>query len=243
MVKFSIFFKQSVICLMCEGRFSTNGRRWKSIYCDLFSWVTIGCHNRSLRDVFLMNLRQHIEAAWFGVLWNKVLHGLIVYVATNIHSLEGPLDLLRNIQCGVIIYFFVESTIGQLSASCKYAVVSMTTTALPLSACLIIISLSCKSPRADLSLWLTLSVLGTYTSALCLISDLIRLMTDSSLVYLLGFGIQLLHFFYVRFVYWYVFTGVFLWMKIFFNSKPSCKLIQVFIEFTCIYFRRIWTKM
>jgi reverse gyrase len=30
-------------------------------------------------------------------------------------------------------------------------------------------------------------------------------------------------------------------MKIFLNSKPSCKLIQVFIEFTNIYFRRTKT--
>jgi hypothetical protein len=69
----------------------------------------------------------------------------------------------------------------------------MTTTALLLSAGLIIISsLSCISLRADLSACVKLSVLGTYTSTLCLISDLIRLMTDSSLVLLLGFGIQLL---------------------------------------------------
>ena len=70
----------------------------------------------------------------------------------------------------------------------------MTATALlPLSAGLIIISfLSCKSLRADLSVCVKLSVLGTCTSTLCLVSDLIRSMTDSSLVVLLGFGIQLL---------------------------------------------------
>jgi hypothetical protein len=83
----------------------------------------------------------------------------------------------------------------------------MTTTALPLSAGLIIISssvvkdgqkckeeesLSCKSLRADLSVCVKLSVLGTCTSTLCLISDLSRSTTDSSLVFLLCFGIQLL---------------------------------------------------
>ena len=69
----------------------------------------------------------------------------------------------------------------------------MTTTALPLSAGLIIISsLSCISLRADLSASVKLSVLGTCTSTLCLISDLIRLLTNSSLVFLLRFGIQLL---------------------------------------------------
>ena len=69
----------------------------------------------------------------------------------------------------------------------------MTTTALPLSAGLIIISsLSCISIRVDHSACVKLSVLGTCTSTLCLISDLIRLMTDSSLAFLLGFGIQLL---------------------------------------------------
>ena len=69
----------------------------------------------------------------------------------------------------------------------------MTTTALHLSAGLIIISsLSCRSLRADRSACAKLSVLGIYTSTLCLISDLIRSMTDSSLVFLLGFGIQLL---------------------------------------------------
>jgi hypothetical protein len=69
----------------------------------------------------------------------------------------------------------------------------MTTTALPLSASLIIISfLSCKSLRADLSVCVKLSVLGTCTSTLCLISDLIRSITDSSLVFLLSFEIQLL---------------------------------------------------
>ena len=69
----------------------------------------------------------------------------------------------------------------------------MTTTALPLSAGLIIISsLSCRSLRADRSACVKLSVLGIYTSTLCLISDLIRSMTDSSLDFLLGFGIQLL---------------------------------------------------
>ena len=69
----------------------------------------------------------------------------------------------------------------------------MTTTELPLSAGLIIISsLYCISLRADLSACVNLAVFGTCTSTLCLISDLIRLMTDSSLVFLLGFGIQLL---------------------------------------------------
>ena len=64
----------------------------------------------------------------------------------------------------------------------------MTTTTLPLSAGLIIISyLSCIFLSADLSACAKLSVLGTYTSTLCLVSDLIRLMTDSSLVFLLGF--------------------------------------------------------
>jgi hypothetical protein len=37
--------------------------------------------------VFLVNVRQQIETAWLGILWSKVLHGLIVYVATNMHSL------------------------------------------------------------------------------------------------------------------------------------------------------------
>ena len=69
----------------------------------------------------------------------------------------------------------------------------MSTTALPLSAGLIMISsLSCISLRADLSVCVQLSVLWICTSTVCLISDLIRSMTDSSLVYLLGFGIQLL---------------------------------------------------
>jgi hypothetical protein len=53
-------------------------------------------------------------------------------------------------------------------------------------------SLSCISIRADLSVCVKLSVLGICTSTLCLISDLIRSMTDSSLEFLLGFGIQLL---------------------------------------------------
>jgi hypothetical protein len=62
-----------------------------------------------------------------------------------------------------------------------------------LSAGLIIISsLSCISLRADLSACVKLSVLGTCTSTLCLISDLSRSTTDSSLVFLLCFGIQLL---------------------------------------------------
>jgi hypothetical protein len=66
-----------------------------------------------------------------------------------------------------------------LSAFCKYVVLSMTTTALPLSAGLIIISsLSCISLRADLSACVKLSVLGKCTSTLRLISDLIRSMTD-----------------------------------------------------------------
>ena len=69
----------------------------------------------------------------------------------------------------------------------------MTTTALPLSAGLIMISfLSCISLRADRSACVKLSVLETCTSTLCLISDLIRSMTDSSLVFLLGVVIQLL---------------------------------------------------
>ena len=69
----------------------------------------------------------------------------------------------------------------------------MITTELPLSAGLLIISsLSCISLRADLSACVKLSVLGTCTSTLCLISDLIRSMTHSSLVFLLGFEIQLL---------------------------------------------------
>ena len=61
----------------------------------------------------------------------------------------------------------------------------MTTTALPLSAGLIMISsLSCISLRVDLSVCVKLSVLGICTSTLCLISDLIRSMTDN-VVYLL----------------------------------------------------------
>jgi hypothetical protein len=47
-----------------------------------------------------------------------------------------------------------------------------------------------KPGRFYLLACVKLSVLGTCTSTLCLISDLIRLMTDSSLVFLLGFGIQ-----------------------------------------------------
>jgi hypothetical protein len=35
----------------------------------------------------LVNFRQKIETAWIGILWSKILHGLIVYVATRMHSL------------------------------------------------------------------------------------------------------------------------------------------------------------
>jgi hypothetical protein len=35
--------------------------------------------------VFFVNLRQQIETAWLGILWSKVLHGLVVYVATSMH--------------------------------------------------------------------------------------------------------------------------------------------------------------
>ena len=66
----------------------------------------------------------------------------------------------------------------------------MTTTVLPLSAGLIMISsLSCIFLRADLSVCVQLSVLGICTSTLCLISDLIRSMTDN-VIYLLDCGSQ-----------------------------------------------------
>jgi hypothetical protein len=57
--------------------------------------------------VFFVNLRQQIETAWLGILWSKVLHGLVVYVATSMHSLYGSLDLLRKIHCKVRIKFFM----------------------------------------------------------------------------------------------------------------------------------------
>jgi hypothetical protein len=39
--------------------------------------------------VFLVNVRQQIEPAWLGILWSKVLQGLIVYVVTSMHNLYG----------------------------------------------------------------------------------------------------------------------------------------------------------
>ena len=65
------------------------------------------------------------------------------------------------------------------SASCKYVDIMIS-------------SLSCIPLRADRSACVKLSVFGICTSTLCLISDLMRWMTDSSLVFWLGFGIQLI---------------------------------------------------
>jgi hypothetical protein len=48
-----------------------------------------------------VNFRQQIETAWLGILWSKVLHGLIVYVATNMNlpsHIKDTTDYLKKME-------------------------------------------------------------------------------------------------------------------------------------------------
>jgi hypothetical protein len=44
--------------------------------------------NRSPRIVFLVDFRQQIKTAWLGILWSKLLHGLIVSENTTLVTMD-----------------------------------------------------------------------------------------------------------------------------------------------------------